>query len=107
MENSVPRGEACNVATGRSLSAVAAVCDRRSALPYRAGFERRYNYAALYSRSCGSRIMNTKKIKDKAERKKLKREARGKRPPKPRRTEPRGSRKPKLKKRGAGAPAGR
>src|SRR3989475_774467 len=35
--------------------------------------------------------MNTKKIKDKAERKKLKREARGKRPPKPKRTEPRGS----------------
>jgi hypothetical protein len=51
--------------------------------------------------------MNTKNIKDKAERKKLKRAARGKRPLKPKRTEPRGSRKPKVKKRGAGTPAGR
>jgi len=52
--------------------------------------------------------MNTKKIEDNAERKKLKREARKKRPPKPKRTEPRGSRKPKVKKKGgAGAPAGR
>ena len=51
--------------------------------------------------------MNTKKIEHNAERKKLKREARKKRPPKPKRTEPRGSRKPKVKKKGAGAPAGR
>jgi len=51
--------------------------------------------------------MNTKNIKDKAERKKLKRAARKKRPPQPKRTEPRGSRKPKLKKRGPGAPAHR
>jgi hypothetical protein len=48
--------------------------------------------------------MNTKNIKDKAERKKVKRAARNKRPPKPKRTEPRGSRKPKVKKKGAGAP---
>ncbi len=46
--------------------------------------------------------MNTKSIKDKAERKKLKREARSKRPPKPKQTEPRGSHKPKIKKRGPG-----
>jgi hypothetical protein len=51
--------------------------------------------------------MNTKNIKDKAERKKVKREARGKRPPQAKRTEPRGSRKPKLKKRGPGTPAHR
>jgi len=51
--------------------------------------------------------MNTKNTKDKAERKKLKRAARRKRPPLPKRTEPRGSRKPKLKKRGPGAPAHR
>jgi hypothetical protein len=49
-------------------------------------------------------FMNTKNIKDRAERKKLKRAARMKRPPKPKRTEPRGSRKPKVKKRGPGAP---
>jgi hypothetical protein len=49
-------------------------------------------------------FMNTKQIKDKAERKKLKRAERKKRPPKPKRTEPRGSRKPKVKKRGPGAP---
>ena len=48
--------------------------------------------------------MNTKSIKDRAERKKLKREARKKRPPKPKRTAPRGSRKPKIKKKAAGAP---
>ena len=46
--------------------------------------------------------MNTKSIKDKAERKKLKRAARAKRPPKPKQTEPRGSRKPKVRKRGPG-----
>jgi len=51
--------------------------------------------------------MNTKNIKDKAERKKLKRAARNKRAPKAKRTEPRGSRKPKLKKRGPGTPARR
>jgi hypothetical protein len=47
--------------------------------------------------------MNTKNIKDKAERKKLKREARRKLPPKPKRSDPRGSRKPKIKKKTAGA----
>jgi len=46
--------------------------------------------------------MNTKSVKDKAERKKLKREARKKQPPKPKQTEPRGSHKPKVKKRGPG-----
>jgi hypothetical protein len=51
--------------------------------------------------------MNTKKIKDRAERKKLKREARKKRPPKPKQTVPRGSRKPKIRKKGPGAPANR
>jgi len=51
--------------------------------------------------------MNTKKIKDRAERKKLKREARKKRPPKPKQTVPRGSRKPKIRKKGPGAPAHR
>ena len=49
--------------------------------------------------------MNTKNLKDKAERKKLKRAARKKRPPKPHQTEPRGSRKPKVKKRGPGQAA--
>ena len=49
--------------------------------------------------------MNTKTIKDKAERKKLKREARRKQPPKPKRTEPRGSRKPNVKKKGPSAAA--
>lgn len=48
--------------------------------------------------------MDTRKIKDRAERKRLKREARKKRPPKPKQTEPRGSRKPKVKKKGAGVP---
>jgi hypothetical protein len=48
--------------------------------------------------------MNTTNIKDKEERKRLKREARKKRPPKPKRTEPRGSHKPKVKKKGPGAP---
>jgi hypothetical protein len=51
--------------------------------------------------------MNTRTVKDKAERKKLKRAARKKQPPKPRRTEPRGSNKPKIKKKGAGGPAKR
>lgn len=51
--------------------------------------------------------MNTKKITDKAERKRLKREARKKRPPKPKRTDPRGSHKPKVKKRGPGTAARR
>jgi hypothetical protein len=45
--------------------------------------------------------MDTRSIKDKAERKKLKREARNKRGPKPKRTDPRGSHKPKVKKKGA------
>lgn len=51
--------------------------------------------------------MNTKNIKDKAERKKLKRAARAKRAPKPKQTEPRGSLKPKIRKKGPGAPAKR
>jgi hypothetical protein len=51
--------------------------------------------------------MNTKSTKDKAERKKLKRAARAKQPPKAKRTEPRGSRKPKVKKRGPGTAARR
>ena len=51
-----------------------------------------------------SAVMNTKNIKDKEERKKLKRAERKKQPPKPKRTEPRGSRKPKVKKKGPGAP---
>jgi hypothetical protein len=42
--------------------------------------------------------MDTKKIKDRSERKKLKRAARKKLPPKPKRTEPRGSQKKKIKK---------
>lgn len=42
--------------------------------------------------------MDTKHIKDRAERKKLKRAARKKQPPKPKRTEPRGSHKKKIKK---------
>jgi len=46
--------------------------------------------------------MDTRKIKDRAERKRLKREARKKRPPKPKQTEPRGSRKPKVRKKGPG-----
>ena len=45
--------------------------------------------------------MNTTSIKDKAGRKKLKREARKKQAPKPKRTDPRGSHKPKLKKKGS------
>jgi hypothetical protein len=48
--------------------------------------------------------MNTTKIKDRAERKRLKREARKKRAAKPKRTWPRGSKKPKIKKKGPGAP---
>lgn len=51
--------------------------------------------------------MNTKNIKDKTERKKLKRAARKKRAPKPKQTEPRGSLKPKVRKKGPGAPAKR
>jgi len=46
--------------------------------------------------------MKTKSITDKAERKKLKRAARKKQPPKAKRTDPRGSRKPKVKKKGPG-----
>jgi hypothetical protein len=45
--------------------------------------------------------MNTQSTKDKAERKKLKREARNKRSSKAKRTDPRGSHKPKVKKKGA------
>ncbi|HEV2418491.1 MAG TPA: hypothetical protein VGX94_11860 [Terriglobia bacterium] len=45
--------------------------------------------------------MNTKTTKDRAERKKLKRAARAKRPAKAKQTEPRGSHKPKVKKRSA------
>ena len=48
-------------------------------------------------------LMNTRKIKDKLERKKLKRQARKKHSPKPKQTEPRGSHKPKVKKRGSAA----
>ncbi len=44
--------------------------------------------------------MDTKKITDKAERKKVKRAARKKAAPKAKRTLPRGSRKPKVKKKG-------
>jgi len=51
--------------------------------------------------------MNTKSIKDRAERKRLKREARKKRPSKPKRTDPRGARKPKVKKKGPGLAARR
>jgi hypothetical protein len=47
--------------------------------------------------------MNTTNIKDRAERKKLKRAARKKHPAKPKQTEPRGSHKPKMKKKGAAA----
>jgi len=46
--------------------------------------------------------MNTTKIKDRAERKRLKRAARKKRASKPKRTYPRGSKKPKIKKKGPG-----
>jgi hypothetical protein len=45
--------------------------------------------------------MDTTKIKDKLERKKLKRAARKKRQPKAKRTDPRGSHKPKMKKKGS------
>jgi hypothetical protein len=47
--------------------------------------------------------MNTRNVADKAERKKLKRAARAKRPPKAKRTDPRGSHKPKVKKKGPAA----
>jgi hypothetical protein len=46
----------------------------------------------------GLPLADTKKIEDKAERKKVKRTARKKAAPKPKRTEPRGSNKKKLKK---------
>jgi hypothetical protein len=46
--------------------------------------------------------LNTKNITDKAERKKLKREARRKAPPKSKRAGPRGSRKSKVQKQKAG-----
>ena len=46
--------------------------------------------------------MNTKNTKDKAERKKLKRAARKKAPPKPKRTGERGSYKKKVQKQKAG-----
>jgi hypothetical protein len=51
--------------------------------------------------------MNTSSVKDKAERKKLKRAARKKSAAKPKRTYERGSRKPKIRKKGPGAPAKR
>ncbi len=51
--------------------------------------------------------MDTTKVTDKEERKKLKRVARKKRAPKAKRTEPRGSRKPKVKKKGPGTAARR
>jgi hypothetical protein len=51
--------------------------------------------------------METTKIKDKLERKRLKRAARKKRPPKAKRTDPRGSHKPKMKKRAPAGPAKR
>ncbi len=46
--------------------------------------------------------MDTKKITDRAERKKLKRAARKKAPPKAKRTVPRGSHKRKIKRQSAG-----
>ena len=51
--------------------------------------------------------MDTTKIKDKEERKKLKRAARKKRPLKAKRTDPRGSHKPKVKKKAAAGQAKR
>jgi len=51
--------------------------------------------------------MDTTKITDKAERKKLKRAARKEAPPKPKRTDPRGSHKRKVKKKGPGLAARR
>jgi len=51
--------------------------------------------------------MDTTKIKDKAERKKLKRAKRKAAAPKPKRTDPRGSHKKKVKKRGPGTAARR
>jgi hypothetical protein len=47
-------------------------------------------------------MANTKNVKDKEERKKLKRAARKKAVAKPKRTDPRGTRKPKVKKKGPG-----
>ena len=55
----------------------------------------------------GASGINTKTVKDRTKRKKLKREARSKRPAKPKRTDPRGSHKPKIRKKGPGAPATR
>lgn len=49
--------------------------------------------------------MNTRNVKDRAERKKLKRAARKKRAPRPKQTEPRGSLKPKIRKKGPGMAA--
>ena len=46
--------------------------------------------------------MNTRNLKDREGRKKLKRAARKKRPAKAKRTDPRGSHKPKVKKKGPG-----
>lgn len=54
------------------------------------------------SEKTDSTSMNTTKIKDRAERKKLKRAARKRHAPKPKQTEPRGSLKPKVKKKGPG-----
>ncbi|HME00114.1 MAG TPA: hypothetical protein VKM93_22635 [Terriglobia bacterium] len=51
--------------------------------------------------------MDTTKIKDKAERKKLKRAARKEAKPKVKRTDPRGSHKRKVKKKGPGTAARR
>jgi hypothetical protein len=51
--------------------------------------------------------MNTTTIKDRLERKRLKRQARKKRAVKPKRTYPRGSKKPKIKKKGPGVAARR
>lgn len=42
--------------------------------------------------------MDTRNVKDRAERKRLKREQRKKQPPKPKQTDPRGSHKKKVKK---------
>ncbi len=49
--------------------------------------------------------MNTRQIKDRAERKRLKREARRKAAPKPKQTAPRGSLKPKIRKKATGVAA--
>jgi hypothetical protein len=54
-------------------------------------------------RESSKQMANTKAITDTAERKKVKRTARKKATPKPKRTEPRGSNKQKLKKLARGA----